>query len=79
MPTVLRKNGFRFFIPTLDHPPPHVHVSKAGAEAKFVLIPTVELVLVQGMKMKELNEAFEIAVHNQELFLEAWRKIHPEA
>ena len=78
MPTILRKNGFRFFIPTLDHAPPHVHVAKDGAEAKFNLEPTVELVKVEGMKMKELNEAFAIAEEHRVQFLAAWKTIHPD-
>jgi hypothetical protein len=78
MPTILRKNGFRFFIPTLDHAPPHVHVEKAGHDAKFLLLPVVELVETRGMKMKDLTEAFEIAQENHEAFLAAWRTIHPE-
>lgn len=77
MPTLLQKNGFRFFIPTLDHPPPHVHVAKAGAEAKFDLEPVVELVKVEGMKMRDLEAAFEIAQEHREEFLAAWKKIHP--
>jgi hypothetical protein len=55
MPTILRQNGFRFFIPTLDHPPAHVHVAKDGAEAKFTLVPVVELVKVEGMKMTQVH------------------------
>ncbi len=31
MSTVLRDEGFEVRIYTLDHPPPHVHVAKAGA------------------------------------------------
>lgn len=35
MPTVLRKNGFEFFFWSNDHSPAHIHVFKAGGEAKF--------------------------------------------
>jgi Domain of unknown function (DUF4160) len=31
MPTVIREDGFEVRIYTFDHPPPHVHVAKAGA------------------------------------------------
>jgi hypothetical protein len=37
MPTVLREAGFEVRIYTLDHPPPHVHVWKAGAVLKIDL------------------------------------------
>jgi hypothetical protein len=76
MPTILRQNGFRFFIPTLDHPPAHVHVAKDGAEAKFTLVPVVELVKVEGMKMTQVHEAFVITCQHREEFLQAWNTIH---
>jgi hypothetical protein len=78
MPTVLLKDGFRFFIPTLDHPPAHVHVTKAGKEAKFTLEPVVEIDVVMGMKMHDLSTAYAIAVEHREQFLAAWQQIHPD-
>ena len=37
MPTVIREGGFEVRIYTFDHPPPHVHVAKAGAIVKIDL------------------------------------------
>lgn len=37
MPTLIREEGFEVRIYTLDHPPPHVHVAKAGAIVKIDL------------------------------------------
>jgi hypothetical protein len=37
VPTLIREGGFEVRIYTLDHPPPHVHVAKAGAIAKIEL------------------------------------------
>jgi hypothetical protein len=37
MPTVLREEGFEARIYTLDHPPAHVHVAKAGAIVRIDL------------------------------------------
>lgn len=37
MPTLIREAGFEVRIYTLDHPPPHVHVAKAGAIVKINL------------------------------------------
>ncbi len=37
MPTVLRIDGLRVTIYPNDHPPPHVHVIGAKAEAVFLL------------------------------------------
>jgi hypothetical protein len=46
MPTVIRHAGFEVGIYTFDHPPPHVHVWKAGAVLKIDLATheTVEIV-----------------------------------
>ena len=76
MPTILRKNGYRFFIPSSDHPPAHVHVEKSGGEAKFRLVPTVELIDSDGMKMKQITEAFVIACQHRDTLLKAWRSLH---
>jgi hypothetical protein len=37
VPTLIREAGFEVRIYTLDHPPPHVHVAKAGAIVKIEL------------------------------------------
>jgi len=39
MPTILRQGGFDVMIFTNDHPPAHVHLFKAGAEAVLDLAP----------------------------------------
>ena len=35
MPTILNKNGFRFFFYVNDHYPMHIHVEKDDKTAKF--------------------------------------------
>ncbi len=75
MPTVFTQNGFRFFIPTHDHAPAHVHVAKAGGQAEFNLLP-VEVVKTKNMKMSEINEAFVIACQHQSQLVKAWEEIH---
>lgn len=77
MPTIFRKNGFRFFIPVLDHAPAHVHVAKDGGEAKFNLNP-VELVKSDGLKMKDVNEAYDIIVEQKDAFEKQWKAFHPD-
>jgi len=37
MPTAIREDGFAVRIYTFDHPPPHVHVAKAGAIVRIDL------------------------------------------
>ncbi len=56
MPTVLRKNGYRFhFYSHEATEPPHIHVEKAGKEAKFWLRP-VQLAHNDGFSISELRK-----------------------
>jgi hypothetical protein len=55
MPTVARINGFRFYFYSHEpNEPPHVHVDRAGASAKFWLDP-VALARAVGYKPQELT------------------------
>lgn len=77
MPTIHTENGFRFFIPTNDHGPAHIHVSKGGRDAKLSLVPDIYLLGETKMKMKDLSEAFAIVERQQAAFLQAWKTLHP--
>ena len=73
MPTVLRKNGFEFFFWSNDHSPAHIHVFKAGGEAKFNLEPLVELVYTRRMKVADISQAQRLVKQHHALLLEAFR------
>ncbi len=73
MPTVLRKNGFRFYFYFADEfEPPHIHVEKAGNNCKFWLQP-VGLSRSEGFKQHELNKIFDIIEENHAHLLAEWR------
>ena len=56
MPTVLRTRGFQFFFYAQDeNEPPHIHVAKAGCDAKFWLEP-VQLAVNRGFRPHDLRE-----------------------
>lgn len=55
MPTVLRKAGFEVRIYTFDHPPPHVHVEKAGASVKIDLATTTAVRITGRFQIVTLN------------------------
>jgi hypothetical protein len=79
MPTLLRRDGFDIRIYLDDHAPPHVHVFKAGGQAKIVLgssntLP--ELVMVQGMNAKDIKTAILIVTNNQLFLLKKWKEYH---
>ncbi|QNF12718.1 DUF2442 domain-containing protein [Klebsiella variicola] len=59
MPVILRINGFRFFFYSNEgNPlePAHIHVMKAGSEAKFWLTPSVVLASNDGFNSRVLKE-----------------------
>jgi hypothetical protein len=72
MPTVLEIEGFRFFFYSADrNEPPHIHIRKAGKEAKFWLNP-IRLVYLGRFKQNDLRRMIEILEEKQEFILERW-------
>ena len=51
--------------------PPHIHVAQAGRYAKFWLDP-VTLASNRGFRSHEFAMIRELALENQDLFLEKW-------
>jgi hypothetical protein len=47
MPTIFRKEGYRFFFYANDHLPVHVHIEKESSTAKFTIFP-LELIKSKG-------------------------------
>jgi hypothetical protein len=79
MPTVLRKNGFRFQIYTDDHEPPHTHVFKAGKQVVINLGDERHRVFVRenkNMEPKNVVKTLEIAADYQGYLLEKWSEYH---
>ena len=72
MPTILRIRGYRFFFYPQDRAePPHVHVSKAGAEAKFWL-GTLALARNHMFRAHDLQEIARILQQHNESLMEQW-------
>ena len=64
MPTVFRRDGHRFFFFSNEgdpREPPHVHVRRAGDEAKLWLRPEVAVAESFGFNAAELNALVRIA------------------
>lgn len=76
MPTVLMKNGFRFFFYLHEgNEPPHIHVIGRGGEAKLWLDP-IKISKVYHLGPKELQEILRITDENVKLFLEKYKEWH---
>ena len=74
MPTILEKDGYRFFFYSNDHHPIHVHVRYGGGEAVFNVESEVELRESQGLKLRELSKAERLAEENKKLIIEKWHE-----
>jgi len=72
LPTLLNKNGFKFFFYANEHTPMHIHVMKGEDFAKVEL---KNLKVVQNyLKSKDLKMALEIIKENQENFTRIWNE-----
>lgn len=74
MPTVLREKGYRVgFYSSEPDEPAHVHVHKAGCEAKFWLAP-IQLSWNKGFREADLREIVGILLDHETELLEAWNE-----
>lgn len=77
MPTVFRKDGFSFRIYFNDHSPAHVHVVKAGGQAKISLETEIpELLLVENMPRKTVKQALKLVLVYRVELLKEWREMY---
>ena len=81
MPTVLvvAGVGVRILLPPRDHPPPHVLVTRGGAEVVRLLQQGrtgVVIRTVYRMREADVIAAVRLVESNAELLLDAWRTYH---
>jgi hypothetical protein len=74
MPVVLRIGPYRlFFYSNENDEPPHIHVQRERALAKFWLRP-VALASSTGFSARELTRLSRIVQENAALLVEAWNE-----
>ncbi|HEY3321277.1 MAG TPA: DUF4160 domain-containing protein [Planctomycetota bacterium] len=74
MPTVLRKHGYVFYFYSHEpNEPPHVHVDKGGASAKFWL-NSAALARNIGFSAVELRRIQRIVEEQRGLLQERWNE-----
>ena len=72
MPTVFRRDGYRFYFYSHEpNEPPHVHVDKGGISLKAWLEP-VALARNLGFRAHELNGILTLVREHRAELLEAW-------
>ncbi len=74
MPTALRFGPYRFFFYSADgREPPHIHIERDEAVAKFWLKP-VRLARSAGMTATELRRVEKLVWENSSALLESWNE-----
>ena len=74
MPTVLSTGPYRFFFYAGDRDePPHIHVERDAAVAKFWLDP-VRLQGSRGFGSHEINRIERIVVEHHQQLLDSWNE-----
>jgi hypothetical protein len=74
MPTILRRDGYRFYFYSHEpNEPPHVHVDKGGDTAKVWLADLV-FAKTRGFRLKEQAFIVDIVSEHREAMLEAWHE-----
>ena len=76
MPTILTKDGFRFFFYSREgNEPPHIHVIGKGGEMK-IWLSSLDVAKVYKLSPKEQRIVLEIVSVNKELFKTQWENYH---
>ena len=74
MPTVLRVGPYRFFFFASDrNEPPHIHVKRDDAAAKFWLLP-VRLAWNAEFPLHEIRKVRKIVEQHEQSLLEVWHE-----
>ena len=76
MPTVLREEGFEVRIYTLDHPPPHVHVAKAGAIVRIDLATLTVTEIVGTISDRDVKRAERLVARHATRLKAEWTNVH---
>ena len=76
MPTVIREDGFDVRIYTFDHPPPHVHVAKAGAIVRIDLVTHYVTEIVGAISDRDVKRAERLVARHAKQLKQEWAKIH---
>lgn len=64
--------GYRFFFFSREETRPHVHVKCADGEAKFWLMPDVELAKNIGLTQQQINEIGKAIQERRNELQNAW-------
>ena len=72
-PTIFRHGGFRFYFFSREETRIHVHVYRAGGEAKIGIEPEIELAQDYGLTKRQLNHAHRLIMEHEDGIRAAWK------
>lgn len=73
-PTVFRYRNYRFFFFSREETRVHIHVYSPEGEAKFWIVPNVELAMSKGLANSELKTIQEIIEQRVDEIREHWEQ-----
>jgi len=73
-PTIFREKGYRFFFFSREETRIHVHVYCGDGEAKFWLVPEIELSRNYRLTRLQLKQIEEIIEEHYDELTSAWQK-----
>ena len=73
-PTIFREKGYRFFFFSREETRMHVHVYCGDGEAKFWLVPEIELSRNYCLTRLQLKQIEEIIEEHYDELTSAWQK-----
>ena len=77
MPTILRLGPYRLYFHSHEpNEPPHIHVDRDAATAKFWLKPA-GLASSEDFKPHELTKLLRLVQQHEKELVDAWNALHP--
>jgi hypothetical protein len=76
MPTIVREAGFEVRIYTSDHPPPHVHVEKAGSVVRIDLADCRVTRIVGAISDRDVKRAEQVVRKHAVKLMTTWEELH---
>ncbi len=71
MPTIFRKDGYRFFFFSDEHLPKHIHIEKGDS---YIRIELTSLKVTDSYKIssKEISKLKKLTKENKKMFIGVW-------
>ena len=73
-PTLFRERGYRFFFFSREETRMHVHIHHANGEAKFWLVPQIELAQNYGLSQNALKEVEALVRKHEKEIRDGWQR-----